>query len=104
MSCLFVTVLLLQGKSASLEIFSDYSLLSLQVSDICVDKRAFFVLYINPYNGVTAATLARWMKTILTDAGVDPVLWKPHAVRSASSTHHSSVRHLDLGQICRLAD
>ena len=100
MSCSFVTNLLLQG----LETFSDYSLLSLQVSDIRGDKRAFFVSYIKPRKSVTAATLARWMKTILTNASVDPVLWKPHAVRSASSTHHSTVRHLDLGQICRLAD
>ena len=44
------------------------------------------------------------MKTILTQAGVDPGVWKPHAVRSASSSHHSTTRQLDLEQICRLAD
>ena len=31
-------------------------------------------------------------------------LWDPHAVRSAASSHHSTVRLLDLGRICRFAD
>ena len=44
------------------------------------------------------------MKVILADARVDPEVWKPHAVRSASSSHHTTVRQLDLGQVCRLAD
>ena len=89
--------------SASLEVFSDYSLISLQVSGICGDKKFFFVSYVKPHRSVTAKTLARWRKVMLTDASVDPKLWAPHAVRSASSTHHSTVRNLDLGQICHLA-
>ena len=44
------------------------------------------------------------MKVILTEAGVDPVVWKPHAVRSAASSHHTTSRQLDLEQICRPAD
>ena len=44
------------------------------------------------------------MKTILTQPGVDPGVWKPHAVRSASSTHYTTSRQLDLEQICHLAD
>ena len=90
--------------SASLEIFSDYSLMSLQVSGICGDRKTFFVSFVKPHKSVTAKTLARWMKAVLSDAGVDPKFWAPHAVRSASSSHDSTVRNLDLGQICRLAD
>ena len=78
--------------------------MSLQVSEIRGDKKTFFISYVKPHKSVTAKTLARWMKVVLTDAGVDPKLWAPHAVRAASSTHHSTVRDLDLGQICRLAD
>ena len=96
--------LLLKGKSANLEIFSDYSIMSLQVSEIRGDEETLFVSYVKLHKSVTAKTLARWMKVVLTDSGVDPSLWKPHAVRAASSTHHSSVRELDLGGICRLAD
>ena len=90
--------------SASLEVFSDYSLMSLQVSGILGDRKTFFISYVKPHKSVTAKTLARWMKAVLSDAGVDPKLWAPHAVRSASSSHHSTVRNLDLGQICHLAD
>ena len=75
-----------------------------QVSGIRTDKRSFFVSYQQPHKSVTSQTLARWMKVMLADAGVDPVVWKPHAVRAASSTHHTNVRQLDLGQVCRLAD
>ena len=96
--------LLLKGKSVSLEIFSDYSLISLQVSDILGDDETLFVSYVKLHKIISAKTLAQWMKVVLTDLGVDPSLWKPHAVRAASSTHHSSVRKLDLGGICRLAD
>ena len=78
--------------------------MSLQVSEICGDNKNYFILYVKPHKSITAKTLACWMKAVLTDAGVDSKLWAPHAVRSASSTHHSSVRDLDLGQICRLAD
>ena len=84
--------------------FSDYSLMSLQVSSIRGDNTAFFVSYVRPYKSVQSKTLARWMKAVLTNAGVDSTIWKPHAVRSASSTHHSIVRNLVLGQISQLAD
>ena len=104
MSSIRAQCILLEGKSASLEIFSDYSLFSFQVSEIRGDKKTFFISYVKPHKSVTAKTLARWMKTVLTNSGVDPKLWAPHAVRAASSSHLSSVRDLDLGQICRLAD
>ena len=104
MSSVRAHYLLHEGKSASLEIFSDYSLMSLQVSGICGDKKTFFISYVKPHKSVTAKTLARWIKTVLTNASVDAKLWAPHSVRSASSTHLSSVKNLDLGQICKLAD
>ena len=31
-------------------------------------------------------------------------LWDPRAVGSAASSHHTTVRRLDLGRICRFAD
>ena len=68
------------------------------------DQKSFFVSYVTPHKSVTSRTLSRWMKCVLTNAGVDTSLWDPHAVRAASSAHHSGVRNLDLGQICRLAD
>ena len=76
----------------------------LQVSGICGDTKSFFVSYVKPHRSVTSKTLSRWIKTVLTSAGVDDKLWAPHAVRSASSSHHSTVKNLDLGQICRFTD
>ena len=45
--------------SASLEVFSDYSLMSLQVSGIRGDKMTFFISYVKPHKSVTAKTLSR---------------------------------------------
>ena len=78
--------------------------MSLQVSSIRGDAVSFFVSYNKPHKSVTARTLARWMKQILTMAGVNPDIWAPHSVRAAASTHHSVAKQLDLGQICRLTD
>ena len=78
--------------------------MSLQVSSIRGDKVSFFVSYVRPHKSVTARTLARWMQQTLTKAGVNPEIWAPHSVRAAASSHHSTARQLDLGQICRLAD
>ena len=78
--------------------------MSLQVSSIRGDKVSFFLSYVKPHKLVTARTLARWMQQTLTKAGVNPEIWAPHSVRAAASTHHSTARQLDLGQIYRLAD
>ena len=76
----------------------------MQVSGIRGDTKLFFVSYSKPHRSVTSRTLTRWIKSVLTNAGVDPKIWAPHSVRAASSAHHSVVKNLDLGQICKLAD
>ena len=75
--------------------------MSLQVSGIYQDQVSFFVALVKPHKSVTSQTLARWMKTILTSAGVDSNIWKPHAVRSAAAAPLKVDKNL---QICRLAD
>ena len=72
--------------------------------DIRDDTKLFFVSYSKSHRSVTAWTLARWVKCVLTAAGVDLKIWAPHLVRAASSAHHSVAKNLDLGQIYRLAD
>ena len=76
----------------------------LQVSGIGGDSVLFFVSYIRPFKSLTSKTLSRWIKVVLTSAGVDSNIWKPHSVRSASATHQTSTQNLDLGQICRLVN
>ena len=75
----------------------------MQVSNIRGDSKLFFVSFVKPYKSVTAQNFARWVKEILTTAGIDPVIWLPHSVCAASSAHHAA-KNLDLAQICKLAD
>ena len=82
-----------------LKFFSNYSLMSLQVSGILGDQKSFFVSFVKPHRSVTSKTLARWLKSVLTSAGVDSKLWAPHSVRSAASAHLTTVKNLDLGQL-----
>ena len=74
------------------------------MAPLCGDNKNFFVSYVAPFKSVTARTLARWMKDILSSSGVDTSLWDPHSTRAAVVTHKRSAKNLSLGQICRLAD
>ena len=73
--------------------------MSLQVSRICQDQESFFVALVKPYKSVSSQTLAIWMKTILSSAGVDSSIWKPQAVRSAAAAHLKVDKNLDLAAI-----
>ena len=44
---------------------------SLQVSSIRQDQESFFVALVKPHASITSQTLARWMKCLLSSAGVD---------------------------------
>jgi len=59
---------------------------------------------VEPHASISSQTLARWMKILLTSAGIDASVWKPHSVRSASSAHLRARKNLDLLQVCKLAD
>lgn len=43
-----------------------------------------FVRTISPYTQVTCSTISRWIKTVMTMAGIDVAVFKPHSTRSAS--------------------
>ena len=81
-----------------------YTFTYFKVAPLRRDNSNFFVSYVAPFKSVTARTLARWMKDILSSSGVDTSLWDPHATRAAVVAHKKSAKNLSLGQICRLAD
>ena len=83
-------------KSAKFELLILLTV-SLQVFNICEDTKLFIVSYAKPHRSVRAQTLARWIKCVLTTAGVDRSIWAPHSVRAASSAHLSVAKNLDLG-------
>ncbi len=45
---------------------------------------ALFVISKEPYTGASRATISRWVKTSMANAGVDIGVYKPHSTRHAS--------------------
>ena len=49
-------------------------------------KNPLFLSYIKPHGPATTATLARWVKSTLAEAGIDTTKFKAQSSRSASSS------------------
>ena len=49
-----------------------------------------FLSWIGKHNPVTSSTIARWLKTSLTEAGINTDIFKAHSVRGASSSTAAS--------------
>lgn len=47
------------------------------------------IAMIRPHKPVSSSTVARWIKTALTSAGIDTGIFKAHSVRSAATSHAS---------------
>jgi site-specific recombinase XerD len=45
-----------------------------------------FVSYQKPHKKVTKSTLGKWIKTVLSNAGINIQIFKPHSTRSASTS------------------
>ena len=50
------------------------------------DSRLFLSIFIRSYRPVTSSTIARWLKSVLSRAGIDTSIFKAHSVRSASAS------------------
>lgn len=44
-----------------------------------------------PHNAVTSQTVARWIKKVMTDAGIDTNIFSAHSTRSAATSAAKSV-------------
>ena len=40
-----------------------------------------FISFVKPHGAVSTATISRWIKTVLSDAGIDTSVFKAHSVR-----------------------
>ena len=49
-------------------------------------KDPLFLSYQKPFKPVTAATIARWLKMALSQAGIDTAIFKAHSTRAASTS------------------
>ena len=50
------------------------------------DDHTLFISYAQPYKPVKSATLARYIKTFLADAGIDVTVFTAHSTRKASTS------------------
>lgn len=50
------------------------------------ENNQLFISFQKPYNPVSRDTISRWMKKVMTEAGIDTSLFKPHSTRAASSS------------------
>ena len=62
-----------------------------------------FISFIKPHKAVSTATVARWIKSVLSAAGIDTSVFKPHSVRGASVTH-KYVQGVPVVDTLRMAD
>ena len=65
--------------------------------------RVLFLSYIKPHKPVSSSTLARWAKSVLSLAGINTTIFKPHSTRSAASSAAFSAG-VGLSDILEVAD
>ena len=58
----------------------------LQETRLCRSLQRLLISYIKPFKAVTSATIGRWIKTVLTQAGIDTNVFTAHSTRSASTS------------------
>ena len=65
------------------------------------DAHSIFVSLMNPHKSICARTLARWIKELMSRAGVDTSVFKQHSMCSASASWHGSTKAMSAKQICK---
>lgn len=48
------------------------------------NEKRLFISYVKPYKAVTSSTISRWLKNVMSHAGIDTTKFKSHSIRSAS--------------------
>ena len=71
---------------------------------LCSDDNNFFISFVKPHKSIKACTLARWMKQILSVAGVDISMFVSHDVRSASAAFMRDKLNYSVKEICAVAN
>lgn len=68
-----------------------------------IDETKLFISFCKPHKSVTKDTISRWIKTVLSKAGINLNIFKPHSVRSASVSKVQSKLNVPLATIMRTA-
>ena len=72
-------------------------------NSVSSEETRLFISFIKPHKAVSTATVARWIKSVLSTAGIDTSVFKPHSVRGASVTN-KYVQGVPVADILRMAD
>jgi site-specific recombinase XerD len=57
-----------------------------RTSELRGEESALFISFIKPHKKVTATTISRWVKTMMSRAGIDTAKYKGHSLRAASAS------------------
>ena len=55
------------------------------------DETKLLISFIKPYRAVTSSSVARWLKSVLSAAGIDTEIFSAHSTRGASSSAAANV-------------
>ena len=55
------------------------------------NESALFISFCRPHKKVSKDTIARWIRTVMQDSGIDISIFKPHSCRAASVSHANKV-------------
>ena len=76
---------------------------NIQVSPLRGESDALFLSVVPPHLPVTASTLARWLTSYLTMAGIDTSVFKQHSARAATAAYLRTEKSFSVQQICSIA-
>ena len=67
------------------------------------DSSHLFTSFIKPHHPITSPTVARWLKEVIHEAGIDTSIFKTHSTR-ASSTSAAANLGISTNEILKVAD
>ena len=66
-----------------------------RTSTMRTSENQLLVSYMKPHKAVTKSTVSRWIRTVMSKAGVDVSIFKAHSTRAASSSKASHFVSID---------
>ena len=60
------------------------------------DETKLLISFIKPHKAVTSSSVARWLKSVLSAAGIDTAIFSAHSSRGASSSAAANVGTNDI--------
>ena len=57
-----------------------------KIKQLRENENRFFISFIKPHKAVTSSSIARWLRTILEEAGIDSSIFGAHSTHGASAS------------------